>query len=120
MTPDRLAFRADRSWEHYEKYEKIAQALGIKLIQPFLAPHTPAKLRECYAKDRHLNNIPLAWWDTGHTLMSDLYRISEYRETGGWSLSNSVCTLKHVAIYHKTGSPPPSRSPHIACMEVAP
>lgn len=82
MTPEDIA--------HAEKYEKIAQKIGIDVLRE-LIPASRAKIREALERgDKHLNTIPLRKWDAA----ADMIRLP------GLSLSEKVSALKHVATWH--------------------
>ena len=101
------------NYEHYQKYEALAQKLGVsKLITGVmhvlgLCQHAdPVEyLRKHYGLDRHLNRIELKRWD------SQEYKVQErIRKTGGGfhSPAQSVNLLKHVAIHHVLKEPAPA------------
>lgn len=92
--------------EHYDKYARIAEALGVERIHNVLRTIgiTKEKVRAALTHgDEYLNSIPLPQWDRGHEAMYALYSsaatLGTYREPGGWSMVNSCSTLKHVAQY---------------------
>ena len=121
---------------HTEKYERIAQQLGIDALKS-LVPFSAERIRDALAAgDEHLNTLSLASWDKQHgyaTAKAErcacckqwkptpkasgvwaLYvaAVAENRTrrakgesvpplvSGGWSLSDTVCVLKHVARHH--------------------
>jgi hypothetical protein len=114
---------------HERKYEALAQALGLDALKA-LVPFSAERIRQALAAgDQHLNTLPLASWDKCHgketTKPEKCCACGQYkpvkpetqvvgvwalyvanikrgglREAGGWSLSNTVCVLKHVARYH--------------------
>ncbi len=76
--------------KHAEKYEKIAQRIGIdNLIE--LMPVSSEKIRKALIRgDKHLNSIALRKWDAAAALITRT-RLS---------LAEKVSTLKHVATWH--------------------
>jgi hypothetical protein len=110
--------------EHREKYARCVEALGRDALLALL-PKVSRPWRELVAEDENLNNVPLNWWDAKHgpsvrrilrsdygleplrgailpkrgvfELYSDAARAGRYQEPGGWSLCNTVCTLKELA-----------------------
>jgi hypothetical protein len=125
--------RARQQHEHREKFESLAQWLGVESLKQ-LVPFPPSRIRAALAAgDEHLNTLPLVSWDGQHGLTPDerqhrichcckqslpvrfvtpgvwgLVRAAIRRdhEAGrtplvkAWSLSDTVCVLKHVARYH--------------------
>lgn len=97
-----------RRYEHWRKYEQIAQAIGIG----YLILRVPCKSDEsakeeilaAYARDPALNTISLRRWDIQDNFVRALAR----KVFLSWSLSDTVCTLKHVAKYHLAGIPAPA------------
>lgn len=95
-------WRKRQEIEHRQKYEAKAQKLGVKALKQ-LVPIPKGgieALRKCYEDDKYLNNIPLVYWDSKDRSVRQLVR-----ESGGgiWSLCDTVCTLKHVAVVHILG-----------------
>lgn len=111
---------------HDEKYEAIAQWLGVHALA-ILVPFTADEIRTALASgDEHLNTLALSRWDRMHGAPVDTPThcrecghvlpvptatgvLALVRHTRGhvpgtsgrlWSLSDSVCVLKHVARYH--------------------
>lgn len=82
--------------EHFEKYEAMAQAIGIdKLVN--MVPFTQGEVRTALANgDTHLNSLPLRKWDAMHMWV----RMSAAPHYRTWPLSYTVCVLKHVAEHH--------------------
>ena len=91
---------------HYEEYEARAQKIGVRLLIPFM-PTDKEELAQAFKKDIHLNNIPLKHWDTYNSAIRTmaLNAMPEKRKAG-WSLADTCCLLKHVAIYHVLGEKP--------------
>lgn len=85
--------------DHEKKYEKYAKKIGIKSLTG-LIPESPGRIRVAMAQDEHLNNIPLKLWDRHDHWVRTLAHNAGVEESGGWSLANTVCLLKHVAKYH--------------------
>lgn len=82
---------------HKAKWEAISQALGIDNLAQ-LVPAGPKKVKEALANnDPHLNTIPLAKWDAQNF---NVQRLAQAVGYGSWSLSDTVCALKHVAAEH--------------------
>ncbi len=76
--------------EHAEKYERMAQAIGIDVLQE-LIPASAEKIRKALETgDIHLNSIPIRKWDKA---ASGFHR-------AGLSLAEKVSALKHVAQWH--------------------
>ncbi len=76
--------------EHAEKCEALARQIGIEDLQA-LIPAPPERIRRALETgDSHLNTIPLRKWDAA----------AEAITTRGLSLSDKVCSLKHVAKWH--------------------
>lgn len=85
------------SREFYVKCEDIAQKIGVSQLAA-IVPFSRAEIMTALAAgDFHLNTLPLAKWDRAHPLVS-------FAKTGAvvgpWSLSDTVCTLKHVAKHY--------------------
>lgn len=116
--------------EHYAKQDRHARWLGLDAVRalvPFTREQIRAALD---AGDVHLNTLPLHVWDKAHgeptkkptpcdcckqmrprepsTLMRGLVRQAVTRDViagrepllRAWSLSDTVCVLKHVARYY--------------------
>ena len=82
------------SLEHYQKYERLAQRIGIKGLRNIL-PASPVRIiKALTSDDEHLNTIPLSKWDSAAKLIA--------AGSPHLSLSECVCLLKHVARYHLT------------------
>jgi hypothetical protein len=124
--------REQQAREHFEKYDKLAQWLGVAELQA-LVPFSQERVNAALASgDEHLNTLSLAAWDRQHGTIPgeaakrcpcchqvlpqeeqprgvwDLVRAAIKRDktTGSlplcnaWSLSDTVCVLKHVARYY--------------------
>lgn len=98
--------------EHYEKYEAIAQAIGIDNLIPLIKVDADT-IRAALAKDPHLNTIPLAKWDrwagfhAGEALPTLGASPIPTALRSCRSLCERGCTLKHVARHHIAGVPAP-------------
>lgn len=80
--------------EHYEKYEKMAQALGLGILLNKI-PFTKQQVKQAITDgDEHLNTLRLSSWDGVY--IQPLFQAAKIP----YSLSNQVCVLKHVARYH--------------------
>jgi hypothetical protein len=123
-------WRVKQKREHYEKYEALAQRIGIdKLVAVLEAmPLSPATVQRALdSGDEHLNSIPLRKWDEavgywepswvrpkmeacpccGHKTPVGFderafVRLKPFQD-GPHSASERVCVLKHVARYHFAG-----------------
>lgn len=115
--------------EHYDKYERLAQRLGVAALRDRVRTiGPPSKLFAALRADEHLNSIPLAVWD--RLALGEPKAITRHCATcqcrarqswsPGWpgpelkesareipwnaqpslSLAERVCVLKHVARYH--------------------
>jgi hypothetical protein len=101
-------------YEHFHKYECLAQRIGIERLTR-LVPATLEVLTASYETDPHLNNIPLAKWDSMDSLVrrarasvsihgspdsrTDTYTV-DGKKVFNWSHSDTVSLLKHVARHH--------------------
>jgi hypothetical protein len=92
--------------DHYEKYEKLAQQIGVDHLKP-LIPFSRAAIIAALKENEHLNNLPLNYkftgidkkgWDACHEY------VIRFRPCRLLSISETVCLLKHVAIYHVAGA----------------
>lgn len=102
-------------FEHYQKYEALAQKLGVAKLRYCvmcalgLCCHAdPVEyLRREHFHSRALNGITLRKWDSQEPAVRRLLR-----KAGGGVLSSceSVCVLKHVAIHHVLGEPAPKEA----------
>ena len=101
-----------RKWleqEHYERYETLAQKIGIKGLKDHLPSSWAETIRLALANgDEDLNTIKLRKWDNlagatfsfgeNFTLSHDGIWASENAKS--LSLAERVCVLKHVAAHH--------------------
>lgn len=99
--------------EHELKYESIAQQIGVVRLQAILTDGTytvgfskrttykafpvPHIMADMLEQDEHLNNVSLARWDAQHDRVRGLLKGTGIKS---WSLSDTVCVLKHVAKFH--------------------
>lgn len=94
------------SEEHFEKYDRLANALGVQalsdIVVSYIAPRS--LILETLAIDAYLNPIRLRKWDACDANVRTLVRKAggskALGQTGGWSLGDSVCVLKHVARHY--------------------
>lgn len=98
--------------EHAQKYEQIAQSIGVGVLLALLPERaTPARVKAALgAGDEHLNTIPLSSWDMAagyvhREVRNELHgpdNVPTPAPLRGRSLSlaERVCVLKHVARYH--------------------
>jgi len=91
--------------EHYEKYAEraawITKATDAGILKTIGC--TREQLREAFIADRNLNNIPLRQWDcVGLGLKHGTPDSLKPK-----SLSDIVCTAKHIAVYRILGVEPP-------------
>ena len=91
------AVRKKQKNEHRERYEKIAQKVGLKVLAK-LVPAKRGQIIEALEHDEHLNSIALWKWDMLHYPVMVLVRKAFPKIC--WSISGSVCLLKHVAKHH--------------------
>jgi hypothetical protein len=78
-------------WREY--MTQIIDKLGIENIKPYI-PRSINFIRECLAKDEHLNNIPLKEWD----YVAERMRFLLHRNgITCCSISERVCILKEAA-----------------------
>ena len=82
--------------EHYDKYEALAQKMGIRALIN-IVPFEKQELINAYADDEHFNNLRLRQWDA----MQSWVMITAVQPM---SLCDCVCVLKHVARYHIVGA----------------
>lgn len=76
--------------EYTKKIAAVATALGVEFLKK-LIPASPERVRQVLLRgDKYLNTIPLREWD----------RAAELIQVPGYSLSDKVGALKHVAKWH--------------------
>lgn len=74
---------------HHDYYMKIAGLIGVSKRQ------LPVDEKTIKAStDKHLNDIPLAIWDSRHQIIKSM---ANRAGLNTWSLSETVCVLKAVA-----------------------
>lgn len=88
---------------HDQYYGLLVEALGENRLRELL-PATPDELAAAWEEGWALNSIPLAKWDARHAqvrprpISRELQtKLEAITGPGGWSLSDSVCTLKCCA-----------------------
>jgi hypothetical protein len=88
----------DNKCSHDEYYAQFVTESVKRLV---LSKWSATKIKESFAVDHNLNNLPLAQWDRLAEILSmnhDLMRkLAEANGSGGTSLSDRVCTLKRAA-----------------------
>lgn len=91
-----------REQTHFDKYDKLAKLIGIKLIQSHI-PFSSKQIQNALQNgDKYLNTLPLHVWDKMHESIS-FYGASALKRNGKppvWSLCETVCVLKHVARHY--------------------
>lgn len=96
--------------EHFDTYERLAQAIGVDVLRR-IVPFSKAEIVEALKTDKAMNNLRLRVWDVCDTAVREAVRKAGgsyvVGVTGGWSLCNSGCVLKHVARHHIAGEPRP-------------
>lgn len=101
--------------EHFEKYDGLAQRLGVEHVKA-LIHFDYATLKRAHKHGKHLNLIPLARFDALHPSMLMLARATDWTDTSkktargfAWSLSDSVCVVKHVCRHYILNEPAPPK-----------
>jgi hypothetical protein len=89
--------RDDRLNDRATHEEYYAQFVTPEVREIVVRHFGLSELREAYAKDKNLNNLPLSHWD--HLTYSLPWDVVENlrRIDGVASLCNGVCTLKEAA-----------------------
>lgn len=96
----------DMSFE--EKYDFLIDGLGFKMLRTWI-PVSDESIKEAYAKDKNLNNIPLEDWDRWAGAKASPTNVSwkpyslrtlvaERTGVTTFSLAECVCLLKQTAI----------------------
>ena len=96
---ENIGDRKRQKREHYDRYESIAQSIGIaRLIN--LVPYDKELLSNGYnSGDIHFNDCTSLFnWDMQHGMVSMLVGRMLFKRS--WSLCDTVCVLKHVARYY--------------------
>jgi hypothetical protein len=96
--------------DHQTFYCAVADAIGRKVVEHLVLRVAPLdRIREALTTDEHLNNIPLARWDSQHDILRQHVTHKEVMPISWsarsplqpgmicWSLSDTVCTLKAAA-----------------------
>ena len=88
--------------EHYQKYEELTNLIGAEKLIPFLRYGKETIRRAMKEGDEHLNGgiFNLATWGGPDYQVRQLLRESMKGQRFTWSLSQTVCLMKHVARYH--------------------
>ena len=95
--------RARRLRLPYQKYERLAQRIGVSALTP-LGPFSRDEIIAAIKTDSFLNNLDYYAWEKKHEAVLRMSpadhdrRIA--REPGGWSIGHTFCLLKHVAFHH--------------------
>lgn len=81
---------------HYEYYSQFVTE-GMKSV--ILNKYSKEKLKEKFAEDQHLNNIPLKWWDSFELLFQRNIASTNKRLNGQntWSSAEHTCAMKAAA-----------------------
>jgi len=97
------ATEEERTKLHRDYYGLLVETLGERALRKVL-PASRDRLIKNLVEDLHLNNIPLHLWDQQHARVWHLInlaggpsKLEPIIGPGGWSLSDSVCTLKEAA-----------------------
>ena len=106
-TPTRSDYMTGKA-THQQYYMGLASIIGIDTLRSILPSTIEARRAAFESGDYHLNKIPLQSWDNRHeSVMSLLHgrggQLKQINGTGGWSLSDTVCTLKAVARFEIDG-----------------
>jgi hypothetical protein len=89
--------------EHYDKYQALAQRLGVKFDADtlrFFGVASVEKLRELFQADPLLNNIPLRRFDN----WTESFNL--YNRGARLTLAEGCCLAKHCLIYQVLGVEP--------------
>lgn len=106
-TPTRSDYMTGKA-THQQYYMGLASIIGIDTLRSIL-PSTIEERRAAFGSgDYYPNKIPLQSWDDRHELVISLLngrggQLKQINGTGGWSRSDTVCTLKAVAIFEIDG-----------------
>lgn len=77
--------------DHFDRFAKIAEKQNIKVIASAISSRCgDIKQYIVDGDSNNLNEIDLKIWDS----------LALYVNGRGLSLSEQVCTLKHIALYH--------------------
>lgn len=102
---DYVAQETSGAREHYDKYEALALQLGVGALSRLVAVKWgEEKIRAALETDEHLNNLPLAGWDS---LDYSVRQLAARAGIKSWSLCETVCVAKHVARHHVAEAPRP-------------
>jgi hypothetical protein len=82
---------------HFDKFDIMAHRLSIPALKS-IVPFSKEQIVDALAGgDEHLNSLPLHRWDTRNDIVRRWAAENGYKS---WSLSYTVCVLKHVAKYY--------------------
>jgi hypothetical protein len=98
--------RTPQQQAHYDKYESLAQQVGVRTLFPYM-PADRDTVARALKDDKILNNIPLHLWDqkVGYCPRSNktlFFGIWSHKAVRHLSVAERVCLLKHVARYYYT------------------
>ena len=91
-----------------EKYDFLIEKIGLRILKSWI-PIPDKSIKEAYAKDKNLNNIPLGLWDSwagASATPTDVSwkpyslrtLVAERTGVTTFSLAECVCLLKQTAI----------------------
>jgi len=90
--------------EHEQKYDKIAREMGIRPLVRLIEEKKERIKKALEQGDKHLNTIPLKWWDSKCAVDSKTLKPYFYPPWNNYKASQSlamrVCVLKHVAKFY--------------------
>lgn len=107
---ERCAIVVPTTYEHFDKYRELANKLGIDALVSIVGRvASKEEIEESLAHTNAyaLNSIPLHKWDRQDAAVRELARHVKWGSPGqtfSWSLADTVCVLKHVAIYIVAGA----------------
>ena len=94
----------DRRYITYDEYmkdsEKLHQEYYVQWYDAVaclvIGDHTKEEWKALLDADKHLNNIPIQYWDNISTIYKGLFAERNFKINGTrtWSLSMGVCALK--------------------------
>ena len=86
----------NKKCSHFEYYSQFVNEVMKSVI---LRKYSKEQLTKLFEEDKHLNNIPLKFWDSSEgSFKQDIARTNK-RLSGEsiWSLSDHVCAMKAAA-----------------------
>lgn len=93
-------WRKRQKREHFEKYDKLTRATGIKFLSACITNSISRdRIKRALETDEHLNNIPLSQWDSIAIGCAEK-ALATHMPYKYITLAESVCALKHVARYY--------------------